>query len=43
MPALKPTEFTGIVRWLGRVTDQESDLRSEVLKEARLGFKGIEG
>ena len=43
MPALKPTEFTGIVRWLGRVTDQESDLRSEVLKEACLGFKGIEG
>ena len=43
MPALKPTEFTGIVRWLGRVTDQESDLRSEVLKEARLGFTGIEG
>ena len=43
MPALKPTEYTGIVRWLGRVTDQESDLRSEVLKEARLGFKGIEG
>ncbi|WP_300031994.1 MOSC domain-containing protein [uncultured Roseobacter sp.] len=43
MPALKPTQFSGTVIWLGRVTDQETDLRSEVLQKARLSFDGIEG
>ncbi len=43
MPALKPTGITGTVTWLGRVTDQETDLRSETLTEARLSFAGLEG
>jgi hypothetical protein len=43
MPALKPTAFEGRVIWLGRVTDQDNDLRSEVLSEAMLSFDGIEG
>jgi hypothetical protein len=43
MPALKPTAYEGRVIWLGRVTDQDHDLRSEVLSEAVLRFDGIEG
>lgn len=43
MPALKPTSFEGRVVWLGRVTDQDEDLRSEVLTEAHLWFDGIAG
>ncbi|WP_298843130.1 MOSC domain-containing protein [uncultured Roseobacter sp.] len=43
MPALKPTDFSATVTWLGRVTDQETDLRSETLDSAALSFDGIEG
>lgn len=43
MPALKPTDFTARILWLGRVTDQETDLRSEPLRQAHLAFAGIEG
>ncbi|MEE4188219.1 MAG: MOSC domain-containing protein [Roseobacter sp.] len=43
MPALKPTAFKGTIVWLGRVTDQDTDLRSEVLRDAHLSLEGIEG
>lgn len=43
MPALKPTDFKARVLWLGRVTDQDHDLRSEELDNAMLSFDGIEG
>ena len=43
MPALKPTGFTGTVVWLGRVTDQDQDIRSEIMQSAQLSFDGIEG
>lgn len=43
MPALKPTDYQGTIVWLGRVTDQDNDLRSEALTEACLTFDGIAG
>ncbi|MDW4499500.1 sulfurase [Sulfitobacter sp. D35] len=43
MPALKPTDFTATVTWLGRVADSETTLRAEPLEQAFLGFAGIEG
>ena len=43
MPALMPTDFIGEVVWLGRVLDQEENLRSEVLQNAHLTFTGIDG
>lgn len=43
MPALKPTAFKGTVIWLGCVTDQDTDLRSEILRETHLSFDGIAG
>ena len=43
MPALKPTEFTGRIVWIGRVPDREASLTSEALTEARLTFGGIAG
>lgn len=43
MPALIPTKYKGRIVWLGRVTDQDSDIRSEVLDSAQLSFDGIEG
>ncbi len=43
MPALLPTTFQGTVTWLGRVTDQDNDLRSEVMPDAYLSFDGIAG
>ena len=43
MPALKPTDFTGQITWLGRVTGQQHNLRSARLQQAHLSFDGIEG
>lgn len=43
MPALKPTTFTGTVRWLGRVADSGQTLRAEALDDAMLTFEGIAG
>ena len=43
MPALKPTEFKAEVVWLGRVVDQQENLRSEVLSQSVLSFSGVEG
>lgn len=43
MPALLPTDFTGMITWLGRVIDSEETLRAEPLEVAELTFSGIDG
>lgn len=43
MPALKPTEFTARIIWLGRVPQMAENIRSEPLDEALLSFDGIAG
>lgn len=43
MQALKPTDFTATVTWIGRVIDSDATLRSEALQSAELGFAGIAG
>ncbi|MEM6275552.1 MAG: sulfurase [Pseudomonadota bacterium] len=43
MPALKPTTFSGTVRWIGRVTDRTATLASEGMERAELTFAGIAG
>ncbi len=43
MPALKPTDFTATVTWLGRVTDRDAALSSTPLEAAELTFAGIAG
>ena len=41
MPALKPTEFTATVTWIGHVRDSTKDLRAEAVPEVALGFEGL--
>lgn len=43
MPALKRTEITGTIIWLGRVPDRDAALRSEPMTEAQASFAGMEG
>lgn len=43
MPALKPTEFSAVITWLGRVEDSAQNLRAESLAQADLAFAGIAG
>ena len=43
MPALKPTDFSGTLVWLGRVRDSTVDLSAEALERAQLDFGGIAG
>ncbi len=43
MPALKPTDFTAKITWLGRVSDREHTLAAEPLHEMALGFAGVSG
>lgn len=43
MPALKPTDFTARITWLGRVADRESSLMAEPLEEMELSFAGLAG
>ena len=43
MPALKPTDFTAEIVWLGRVIDSDATLRAQALDRANLSFAGIEG
>jgi MOSC domain len=44
MAALKPTDFTGRIVWLGRVPDRETaEIRTERLEEMALGFAGLAG
>lgn len=44
MPALKPTEFTAEIVWLGVATeDEDGSLRSKPLQQMNLTFAGPEG
>ena len=43
MPALKPTNFKAVIKWIGRVEDRDAGLRSEPLRSVRLWFDGMEG
>ena len=43
MPALKPTDFTGTITWLGRVPDREAALESQPQTEIMARFAGPEG
>jgi MOSC domain-containing protein YiiM len=43
MPALKPTDFTATITWIGRVTDRAATLRSSPLSEVLASFAGVEG
>ncbi|MBE0413505.1 MOSC domain-containing protein [Yoonia sp.] len=43
MPALKPTDITGQVVWIGFVTDRDTSLCAEPLPDAALTFAGIPG
>ncbi len=43
MPALKPTEITGQVTWIGIVPDRDASLRSARRTVAQLNFAGIPG
>ncbi|WP_281856191.1 MOSC domain-containing protein [Litoreibacter halocynthiae] len=43
MPALKKTEHTGTIIWLGRVESRADALRSSPLAEVEARFEGIDG
>lgn len=43
MPALKPTEYTGRIAWIGRVADRASSLAAESLSEVVVSYAGIAG
>ena len=43
MPALKPTDYTGRIAWIGRVADRESSLAAEPLSEVAVSYAGIAG
>lgn len=43
MPALIPTEYYATITWLGRVTQETEDIRSEALQSVDVSFAGIEG
>jgi len=41
MPALKPTEITGKITWIGHVPDRAASLCSEPVQDAQLTYAGI--
>lgn len=43
MPALKPTDFTATVTWIGRVVNRDTALASAPCDALTLGFDGPEG
>jgi len=43
MPALKPTEFTATITWLGLVCDGHEGIRSTPRDEVFAGFAGVAG
>ncbi len=43
MPALKPTDFSGRITWLGRVANRKVSLEAEPLQEIEVGFAGVAG
>ncbi|WP_146590699.1 MOSC domain-containing protein [Puniceibacterium confluentis] len=42
MPALKPTDFTATIRWLGRVPPTGTEIRSVATESLDLGWDGVE-
>ena len=43
MPALRQSDFTARVTWLGRVTDRDASLRAETLEAVSLSYAGVPG
>ena len=43
MPALKPTDFTGHITWLGLVPDRNASLRAEARDHVMATFAGVAG
>ena len=43
MPALRPTDYTGRIAWIGRVADRASSLVAEPLSEVAVSYAGIAG
>ena len=43
MPALKPTDYTGRIAWIGRVADRAASLAAEPLGEVAVSYAGIAG
>ncbi|MEM1236108.1 MAG: sulfurase [Pseudomonadota bacterium] len=43
MPALKPTEFSAEVVWIGYVPDRNASLASQAVETAEITFAGIDG
>lgn len=43
MPALKPTDITGRITWLGIVTDQKEGIRSATRERFDVTFAGVAG
>jgi hypothetical protein len=43
MPALKPTDFTGRITWLGLVPDRNASLRAEARDHVMATFAGVAG
>lgn len=43
MPALKPTEYFAIIKWLGKVADSDETLASVEVDEMELTFEGVDG
>lgn len=43
MPALRPTDYTGRIAWIGRVADRASSLAAEPLSEVAVSYAGIAG
>ena len=43
MSALKPTQFSGTITWLGRVSNRKAKLESDPLTEIMAHFSGPEG
>ena len=43
MPALKPTDYTGRITWIGRVSDRAASLAAESLGHVAVSYSGIAG
>jgi len=43
MPALKPTDYTGRITWIGRVSDRAASLAAEPLGHVAVSYAGIAG
>lgn len=43
MPALKPTDYTAEIVWLGVVDDRPNSLRASAVQTMGLGFGGLDG